>query len=92
MERLEMKLRFARQRIAFRIRARLTLWLDGLAGRCDPLSPIAFMLDDDAYAWEDDEDDGSFGWRDNADWDVPGDPTFGFPREEGDYRWYLGDN
>lgn len=81
MERLEMRLRFARTRIAFRIRARLTLWLDGLAGRCDPLSPVAFMLDEDAFSWEDDDD-----------WDVPGNPDYGFPREEGDYRWYLGDN
>jgi hypothetical protein len=80
MERLEMRLRFARTRIGFRIRARLTLMLDGLAGRCDPLSPVAFMLDEDAFSWEDD------------DWDVPGNPDYGFPREEGDYRWYLGDN
>ena len=76
-----MRLRYARVRIAFRIRARMTIWLDGLAGRCDPLSPIAFMLDDDAYAWEDDEDDG-----------VPGNPLFGFPREEGGYDWYLGED
>jgi hypothetical protein len=92
MERFEMRLRFARQRIAFRIRCRLTLMLDSLAQRCDPLSPVAFMLDEDAFSWEDD-DDGSFGWRDNDDdWFVPGDPNFGYPQEEGGYDWYLGED
>jgi hypothetical protein len=128
MERIEMRLRFARTRIAFRIRCRLTLMLGSLAQKCDPLSPVAFMLDEDAFSWEDDDDenwydddgrwfrwfclwtdgkagaydenrdyhdddDGSFGWRDNDDdWFVPGDPNFGYPQEEGGYDWYLGED
>ncbi len=80
MERIEMRLRFARQRIAFRIRCRLTLWLDAMADRTDPLSPVAFMLDDDAFAWEDD------------DYGIGADPSCSYPEEEGDYRWYLGED